>query len=103
MVLVKKRSIEVPDEGGWEPHTFYAVLVSVSPNNPIWGAILYTGFLNGPDGGPGGYASVWNGGTDESTTPFHRLHYLKILHKLDVPARTHVSENDLPRLLKKKG
>lgn len=99
MILVKKKSIE-PPEGGWEPKTFYAVLASVGPNNPIWGAILYTGFLNGPDGGPGGYSALWTGGMEP--TPFDLVYHLKVLHKLDVPALGLIAEDDLPELLKKR-
>jgi len=88
----KKRYIEVP-EGGWEEQAFYAVHVAVSPQNPIWGAILYTGFLNGRDGGPGGYSTIWSPTSDP--VRFEDVHYLRVLHKLDVP-HGHIREEDLP-------
>lgn len=97
MILPKERHIEVPFHG-WEEKTFYAVVVSLGPTNPLWGGILYTGFLNGPNGAPGGYASVWHGGTDESTVEFSDIYFLRILRKLDVTAG-HISEQDLPALM----
>lgn len=93
MLPSKKRYIEVP-KGGWKERTFYVVVVSVGPANPVWGAILFSGFLNGLDGGPGGYASVWNGGV-ETVVEFHKLHFLKILREIEDVPTGHINEEDL--------
>lgn len=77
----KKRTI-LPPKDGWKEKTYYAVLVSVGPNNPKWVAIFHSGFLNGPNGEPGGYAKVWSATSDEH--PYHTLHYLEALHELNV-------------------
>ena len=79
----KEKTI-IPPEGGWKPKTYYAVHVAVEHSNPVWGAIFYSGFLDDTEPNqPGGYASVWTGGSDR--IPYSRLHYLKTLHPLDVP------------------
>ena len=45
----------IPPKGGWEPQSHYVVEVSAFDGNPVFKAILYTGFLNGPNNEPGGY------------------------------------------------
>jgi hypothetical protein len=82
----------VPPPDGWEEHAFYAVDVSVAPSNPIWGAIFYAGFLNGSDNGPGGYSTIWSPTSDfrrypdyDGRLPLEEAHYLRVLHKLNVP------------------
>jgi hypothetical protein len=49
-----------PPEGGWRPHTWYLVDVSVKYGNPVHRALMYTGFLNGKDGQPGGYHGIFS-------------------------------------------
>ena len=55
----KERTI-IPPISGWKERTYYKVLVSFHKGNPIHQAIFYTGFLNGRNGGPGGYSKAWN-------------------------------------------
>lgn len=74
------RTIILPEEG-WEPRTWYQVEVSFNRNNPIHLALLFTGFLNGRDGGPGGYHMLVNPGWEDTQT-IDRLHYLKPLQNL---------------------
>lgn len=51
------KSLVIP-VGGWKEQTVYLVDVSYNASNPIHRCLFYTGFLNGPDGGPGGYARL---------------------------------------------
>ncbi len=46
-----------PPEGGWKPHTWYEVVVSLRPGNPPFAALAYTGFLDG-SGQPGNYSGI---------------------------------------------
>jgi|PlaIllAssembly_1097288.scaffolds.fasta_scaffold09012_1 hypothetical protein len=49
--------METP-EGGWKANTYYKVHVTLFKGNCPHEAIFYTGFLNGRNGGPGGYACI---------------------------------------------
>jgi len=75
----RRISILIPPDGGWKPHAFYHVECSVAWNNPIHSAVLYTGFLNGVHGQPGGYANIVS---HDEHTPFHQLVYLRVIRLL---------------------
>lgn len=68
------------DDVSLEPQTFYAVRVKFRENNPEHGAILYTGFLNGWNGTPGGYAEIW-GPYEERRDPSDALS-IRIMRRL---------------------
>lgn len=51
LVPPKQASIETPD-GGFKPQTYYRVLVSYSPRNPLYTALFYTGFNQHDTGAP---------------------------------------------------
>lgn len=65
--------------GGWKQCTYYLVEVSWRPSNPAHLAILYTGFLNGKGGSPGGYSGVFNATYEPKYQPVERLHQLRVL------------------------
>lgn len=88
-----KRTI-IPPPNGWKPRTYYTVEVAWTEHNVIHKAVFYTGFLNGPNGEPGGYNQIWNPTYDR---PVHynnlrqnhsyefgleRVHYLKAVCEL---------------------
>jgi len=81
---MKKQTIIAPEDG-WKPNSLYLVDVSYNPNNPVHRSYLYTGFLNGKDGGPGGYHSIWNASYDP----------LKIEDAYFLRAVRLISENEL--------
>lgn len=71
-----RRGVIAPSEG-WAAQTYYIVDVSMSAGNPVFRAILYSGFLS--DGvNPGAYASLFWGG-DDSTASFSSAYYLRAL------------------------
>lgn len=57
--LLVKRGV-IPPEEGWKENTYYIVDVAFNRHNPVHKAIFFTGFLNGRDGGPGGYNQLFN-------------------------------------------
>lgn len=79
----KERRI-LPPVGGWEENAWYLVNVSYNPNNPIHESLFYTGFLNGPESGPGGYNSVVpiTGTAGHSHTTINDIHYLQAVREL---------------------
>jgi hypothetical protein len=65
--------------------------VAWSPHNVLHKAIFYTGFLNGPNGEPGGYNQIWNPTYDRVILPrdvslheyrLDRAHYVRALYEL---------------------
>lgn len=76
--LMKTRII-IPPIGGWKERTWYVVEVSFNPHNPTFGALFFTGFLNGPNGGPGGYNEIAG---LEDKTDIGSVHYLRALREL---------------------
>lgn len=93
------RTIDVP-EGGWKELAFYLVLVSYRPSNPIHKAIFYTGFLNDPEGGPGGYNQVWNPTNDAPHwfRSIDQVHFLKVVRFLYDDKEMEVLEFDAERI-----
>lgn len=73
-----------PPRGGWKERTWYLIEVAYNNCNPIHLALFYTGFLNGPNGTPGGYSGVHalNYADDDEVTPINKIRYAKALKKL---------------------
>lgn len=78
-----KEHYHIPPKGGWEPQSHYVVEVSVRHGNPIFPAILYTGFLNGPNNTPGGYSGVYIN-TSEAHPDIKYFMYIKAIRKIDM-------------------
>lgn len=69
--------------GGWKAHTYYVCRVAFSANNVIHNAIFYTGFLNGKNGGPGGYNGfVTQAGYEGEAPEYHEAFYVRPLVEL---------------------
>ncbi|MGE4486343.1 MAG: hypothetical protein AB7C95_00785 [Synergistaceae bacterium] len=80
MLQFKGPRITPPVEG-WEAEAYYEVEVAYGKTNSIHMAIFYTGFLNGEDGGPGGYNELWSPLYDK----LHNIgdvYYLRVIQKL---------------------
>ena len=73
----------IPPKGGWEPQSHYVVEVSAFDGNPIFKAILYTGFLNGSNNEPEGYSGLFIG-TAESYNNLRKFKYIKAIRKIDM-------------------
>ena len=78
-----KEYYHIPPKGGWEPKSNYVVEVSVYHGNPIFKAILYTGFLNGPNNTPGGYSGIFIN-TGDSHSDLKDFMYIKAIRKIDM-------------------
>lgn len=78
-----KEYYHIPPKGGWELQSHYVVEVSMGHGNPIFQAILYTGFLNGPNNTPGGYSGIFIG-TSESHPDIRKFMYIKAIRKIDM-------------------
>lgn len=74
----------IPPDGGWKKSTYYAVEVAFTKTNCVHRSVFYSGFLNGVDGGPGGYNALMNPTYDRmyDDDPWRRVHYLKVLREL---------------------
>ena len=73
------RSIEVFD---WAEHTWYRAYVSVSSGNPIFEALVYSGFLSTQNKRtPSGY-SGWTTANNIGENCLSKLHYMQIKEKL---------------------
>lgn len=77
----------IPPEDGWKPNTLYLVNVCFSDANPVHQAYFYSGFLNGADGGPGGYNAIWSSGYEQhkhlELKDVYYMRVLKALHSED--------------------
>lgn len=69
--------------GGWKERTYYIVTVQFSSSNPEHRAILYTGFLNGPDNIPGGYSCLFNPAYDPPTQPLSELWSIRPVKEIE--------------------
>jgi hypothetical protein len=58
---------------GWVENAYYIVEVSMERANPIFTALLFTGFLH--EGNPAGYSHVL--GPSHDKIPLHDVHYMK--------------------------
>lgn len=76
---LEQESKILPPTEGWKEHTYYLVEVSYRPSNPVHLAIFAVGFLR--EGVPGNYSEVWTN-TYDSSEPFSKVHYLKVLKEL---------------------
>lgn len=87
---IEERTI-IPPPNGWLGNSYYIVEMSLRPNNPVFSAIFYTGFLNGDDISeesiPGRYNYFMSdSGPVEADRPkigmlrYHDVHYLKPIH-----------------------
>lgn len=70
----------IPPKGGWEPHSYYVVELSVGKYNPIFSGILYTGFLD--DSGELKRHSVVFMDSKIELLPYFK--YLKAIRKIDM-------------------
>ncbi len=87
-----RRRTVIPPQHGWRPQTYYVVDVSVSPSNPVWRGIMYSGFLNGPNSDPGGYSCVWSAIADK--LDLSDLYYLRVVAVIgDIEGRQVRSSN----------
>ena len=73
----------IPPEGGWEKDTYYVCEVSRDYGNPIFEAILYSGFLNTALE-PGGYSGVFSPLMDQKFRPLNHFKYMKAIRKIDM-------------------
>lgn len=69
----------IPPVGGWEPHSYYVVELSVGKDNPIFSGVLYTGFLD--DSGELKRHSVIFVDSKIELLPYFK--YLKAIRKID--------------------
>lgn len=86
---MSKTYYHIPPEGGWEPQSYYVVEVSTSPNNPIFEAILYTGFLNAifldnTKSYPREYSGIFNPSIKPEFMPMKNFQYIKVIRKIDM-------------------
>lgn len=65
--------------GGWMPHALYHVHVSVSKHNPIFPAVLFSGFLQ--NGKPAGYSCIWIPGSRD-TLSIGQMWYMEVVRDL---------------------
>lgn len=80
-----KPGVHIPTRG-WKERCCYLVHISYAKENPIHRAVLYTGFLNGKNNGPGGYAQLWCGGYEEAINySERRIYYLSVIRQLTQP------------------
>ena len=78
-----KTLLDCAPPGGWIERAYYVVMVKLNSSNVPHKAIFYTGFLNGDDGGPGGYSGLFN---PTYEPPFNGLSSGKI-HEMKVVCR----------------
>ena len=70
-----------PPKGGWKAETWYRVRVSMNITNPVFDAVLYTGFLK--DGLPSAYSGIMSASTpigDE--IPYNSIYYMAKVEEL---------------------
>ena len=70
--------------GGWKEQTYYWIKVQLFESNPPFPAIFYSGFLNGKDGQPGGYACKLSE-TDDYAVEFQNLYSIEVLSEIGKP------------------
>lgn len=69
-----------PPEGGWKPHTYYAVDVAFRISNPVHRSLLYSGFLD-DTGNPAGYGQIINPSYDHSE-PIGKAYFVRVIAEL---------------------
>jgi hypothetical protein len=75
------KSIIYAPVGGWVEQSYYIVELSVGRCNPIWRALMYTGFLDAYDA-PGGYSGFISHAEGHGDIDYYRVHYMKPLHHI---------------------
>ena len=73
----------IPPEGGWEENTYYVCEVSIGYGNPIFSAIIYSGYLSITDE-PGTLSGVISPLGYKEYTPLKDYKYIKVIHKIDM-------------------
>ena len=71
----------IPPEGGWEENTYYVCEVSRDYGNPVFEAIIYSGFLTN-DFEPGFYSRVFI--VYNQYTRLKDFKYMKVIRKIDM-------------------
>ena len=73
--------IHAPD-GGWKAHTWYLADVSMFKGNPIFKALLFTGFLD--NGKPTGYSGFFpaNSAPIDGSHALRAARYVKAIKEL---------------------
>lgn len=73
----------IPPEGGWEENTYYVCEVSKSYENPVYAAIIYSGYLSITQE-PGTLSGVISPLRYKEYTPLKDYKYIKAIHKIDM-------------------
>ena len=73
----------IPPEGGWEENTYYICEVSTGYGNPIFSAIIYSGFLIRALE-LGVYSGVFSPLMDQVFKQLEHFKYIKAIHKIDM-------------------
>ena len=74
----------IPPEGGWEENTYYVCEVSREYGNPIFSAIMYSGFLNTALE-PSLFAGlVFSPLMYQKVRPLNYFMYMKVIRKIDM-------------------
>lgn len=79
---MNKTYSHIPPQGGWEPQSYYVIEASVRHGNPIFKAILYTGFLS--DNEPGGYSRIFTSGSMSELSKIQDFMYIKAIRKINM-------------------
>jgi hypothetical protein len=75
------KTIIAPAEG-WKESTAYLVDVSFSERNPIHRALFFTGFLNGPDCGPGAYNKLFHTSDSNGHYELKDVRFLRVIRQV---------------------
>ena len=73
----------IPPEGGWEKDTYYVCEVSMAYENPIFVAIIYSGFLNRTQE-PGNLSGVLSPLGYKEYVSLNDFKYIKAIRKIDM-------------------
>jgi len=79
-----KTYYHIPPEEGWKPHSYYVVEVSGHKGNPIFKAILYTGFLDEKTKCPLGCSGIFNPTMEPEFMELKHFEYIKAIRKIDM-------------------
>ena len=73
----------IPPEGGWEENSLYICEVSKSYENPVYAAIIYSGYLSITQE-PGTLSGVISPLGYKEYTPLNHFKYMKVIRKIDM-------------------
>jgi hypothetical protein len=99
--MIKRVQHIINPPGGWDRCSLYLVDVASKCNNPIWRAVLYTGFCTSLDPN-GGYGYIKSAGTDMMSV--NDMVYLKFIskiadeHDLRTPDKEFFTPFDVPEI-----